>query len=73
VRRDRVTRCDILDSHIAYLPRVAHHLSNGTSGALRQLGYWIGTGTVGHPILEGIDWLPTAHVEPSLLEQALAI
>ncbi len=50
-----------------------HHLSKGISGALRQLGYWIGTGTVGYPLLEGIDWIPIAHSEPSLLEQALAI
>lgn len=50
-----------------------HHLSKGLSGALRQLGYWIGTGTVGLPLLEGIAWLPIAHAEPSLLEGALAV
>ena len=37
------------------------------------MGYWIGTGSVGHPLLEGIDWLPVAHSEPSLLEGALAV
>lgn len=49
------------------------HLSSGLSGAIRQLGYWIGTGTVGYPLLEGVDWLPVAHSEPSLLEAALAV
>lgn len=52
---------------------MAEHLSKGLSGAFRQLGYWIGTGTVGYPLLEGIAWIPIAHDEPSLLEQALAI
>lgn len=61
------------EGEIAYLARVEQHLSQGTSGALRQLGYWIGTGTLGYPLLEGIDWVPLAHDEPSLLEQALAI
>lgn len=51
----------------------AEHLSRGLSGAFRQVGYWIGTGTVGYPLLEGIDWLPVAHAEPSLLEIALAV
>jgi len=52
---------------------MAEHLSKGLSGAFRQVGYWIGTGSVGYPLLEGVEWVPVAHAEPSLLEIALAI
>jgi hypothetical protein len=51
----------------------ASHLSPGLSGALRTFGYWIANGTLGLPLLEGIDYWSVMRVEPSLMEQTLAI
>jgi hypothetical protein len=48
-------------------------LSNSFSGALREFSYWIANGTVGLPLLEGIDYISVFREEPSLLEQAYAI
>lgn len=31
-------------------------LSHSVSGAVRQFSYWIANGTVGYPLLEGIDY-----------------
>lgn len=53
-----------------------HHpkkLSNDFSGALRTLGFWLANGTVGHPLLEGVEYRQTMIEEPGMLEQALAI
>ncbi|WP_105620111.1 DUF7677 family protein [Vallitalea okinawensis] len=47
-------------------------LSNSFSGALRLFSYWIANGTVGHPLLDSIDYSCIFH-EPSALEQAYAI
>ena len=48
-------------------------LSQSFSGALRQFSYWIANGTVGYPLLKGIDYISVFRVEPSLLETAYAI
>lgn len=48
-------------------------LSQSFSGALRQFSYWIANGTVGYPLLEGIDYISVFREEPSLLEAAYAI
>lgn len=48
-------------------------LSQSFSGALRQFSYWIANGTVGYPLLEGIDYISVFREEPSLLETAYAI
>ena len=48
-------------------------LSQSFSGALRQFSYWIANGTVGYPLLEGIDYISIFREEPSLLETAYAV
>jgi hypothetical protein len=45
-------------------------LSQDFSGALRTFSFWIANGTVGHPLLEGIDYRPEMFASPSLMEQA---
>ncbi|KYF51065.1 hypothetical protein BE08_22745 [Sorangium cellulosum] len=52
-----------------YPPR----LSPSFSGALRTFSFWIANGTVGLPLLEGVDYREVMIEEPSLLEQAYAI
>lgn len=47
-------------------------LSESVSGAFRTFGFWLANGTVGHPLLEGVDYTAIFE-EPSALEQALAI
>lgn len=49
------------------------HLSIGVSGALREFGYWLANGTLGQPILDGIDYWKEMRESPSLLEQTVAI
>lgn len=45
-----------------------------TSGAVRQFSYWFAHGTLGYPILEGIDYTDsTMKEESSFVEQAFAI
>lgn len=43
-------------------------LSHFFSGALRLFSYWIANGTVGYPLLEGIDYISVFREKPSLLE-----
>ncbi|MEW4369980.1 DUF7677 family protein [Paenibacillus kandeliae] len=47
-------------------------LSHSFSGALRTFSFWMANGTVGLPLLEGIDY-SCIFEEPSALEQAYAI
>ena len=48
------------------------HLSRSFSGALRTFSYWIANRSVGHPLLEGVDY-SCIFREPSTLEQVYAI
>lgn len=48
-------------------------LSHSFSGVLRTFSYWIANGTVGYPLLEGIDYISAFVESPSLLEAAYAI
>ncbi|WP_082577420.1 MULTISPECIES: hypothetical protein [unclassified Massilia] len=48
-------------------------LSPDFAGALRTFSFWIANGTVGHPLLEGIDYRREMLASPSLMEQAYAI
>jgi len=48
-------------------------LTHEFSGALRTFSYWVATGSVGHPLLEGIDYRSVMIEEPSLMEMAFAI
>ncbi len=47
-------------------------LSPSFSGVLRTFSFWIANGTVGMPLLKGIDY-SCIFEEPSALEQAYAI
>jgi hypothetical protein len=47
-------------------------LSHSVSGALRVFSYWMANGTVGYPLLEGIDY-SCIFREPSALEAAYAV
>jgi hypothetical protein len=49
------------------------HLSHGTSGALRTFAGWVARGTVGLPLLEGIDYWPVLRENPSEMEVIFAI
>ena len=48
------------------------HLDSSVSSAIRQFSFWIANRSVGHPILEGIDY-SCIFEEPSAMEQAFAI
>lgn len=52
---------------------ICMRLSHSFSGALRRFSYWIANGTVGYPLLEGIDYISVFSDEPSLLETAYAV
>jgi len=47
-------------------------LSESVSGALRTFSFWVANGTVGHPLLDQVDY-KCIFEEPSALEQAYAI
>lgn len=47
-------------------------LSNDVNGALRTFAFWLANGTVGHQLLEGVDYT-CIFKEPSALEQVMAI
>lgn len=49
------------------------HLPPGVSGAMRLFAFWVANGTVGLPLLEGIDYWVDMRESPSLMEQVFAI
>jgi hypothetical protein len=48
-------------------------LSKGTSGALRLFAFWVANGTVGHPLLDDIDYWDHLRDSPSQMEMLFAI
>lgn len=48
-------------------------LSNEFSGALRTFSFWMANGSVGLPLLEGIDYWDVLRESPSLMEETYAI
>lgn len=48
-------------------------LTPEVSGTLRTFAFWIANGTVGLPLLDGIDYRTVILEEPSLLEAAFAV
>ncbi|YCM43435.1 hypothetical protein V2O64_19185 [Verrucomicrobiaceae bacterium 227] len=48
------------------------HLDKSVSAEVRQFSFWVANRTVGHPLLEGIDY-SCIFEEPSALEQVYAI
>ncbi len=53
--------------------RYPKKLSPEFSGALRTFSFWVANGTLGHPLLEGIDYRACMVEEPGMLEAAYAI
>ncbi|MFD7729053.1 hypothetical protein ACFV6F_01515 [Kitasatospora phosalacinea] len=49
------------------------HLSSGTSGAFRRFAGWLARGSVGYPLLEGIDYWEELRDSPSQAEICFAI
>ena len=47
-------------------------VSPSLSGSVRLFSFWVANGTVGHPLLDEVDYT-CIFEEPSALEQALAI
>ena len=52
---------------------MTRRLEPAVSGALRQFAFWIANGTVGLPLLEGLEYRSVLMSEPSALEQVMAI
>ncbi|MEU6192012.1 hypothetical protein [Nocardia sp. NPDC047038] len=52
---------------------MSHHLSQGTSGAIRRFARWVANGSVGHPLLEGINYWDELRESPSQMEICFAI
>jgi hypothetical protein len=48
-------------------------VSHSLSGAIRRFSYWIANGTVGYPLLEGVNYVEDIKNEPSMFEQVYAI
>jgi hypothetical protein len=48
-------------------------LSDSTSAALRTFAFWVANGTVGHPLLEGLEYRQVLIQEPSAMERLFAI
>jgi hypothetical protein len=52
---------------------VINHLSSGASGAIRRFAGWVARGSVGHPLLDGINYWDELQESPSQMEICFAI
>ncbi|MFJ2033557.1 hypothetical protein [Streptosporangium sp. NPDC087985] len=52
---------------------MSSHLSQGASGAIRRFAGWVARGSVGHPMLEGINYWGELKDSPSQMETCFAI
>jgi hypothetical protein len=48
-------------------------IGDSFSGALRTFAFWVANGTVGHPLLEGLEYRQVLLNEPSAMERLFAI
>lgn len=48
-------------------------ISSGGSGAIRRFAGWVARGSVGHPMLEGINYWDELKDSPSQMETCFAI
>jgi hypothetical protein len=55
------------------VPPMSTHVSRGTSGAIRRFAGWVARGSVGYPLLEGIDYWDELRDSPSQMETCFAI
>jgi hypothetical protein len=52
---------------------MSSQISHGASGAIRRFAGWVARGSVGHPVLNGIDYWDAVRESPSQLEICFAI
>jgi hypothetical protein len=52
---------------------MSSRLSQHASGAIRRFAGWVARGSVGHPILEGINYWDELKESPSQMETCFAI
>lgn len=52
---------------------MSEHLTPGASGAIRRFAGWLARGSLGHPMLEGIDYWAELRESPSQMEICFAI
>ena len=52
---------------------MSSQISHGASGAIRRFAGWVARGSVGYPILEGINYWDAVAESPSQLEICFAI
>src|SRR3954447_23295548 len=52
---------------------MSSHLSQGASGAIRRFAGWVARGSVGHPMLDGINYWDELKDSPSQMEICFAI
>ncbi|MFE1315717.1 hypothetical protein [Streptomyces sp. NPDC058755] len=52
---------------------MSSHLSRGASGAIRRFAGWVARGSVGYPMLEGIDYWEVQRESPSQMEICFAV
>lgn len=52
---------------------MASQLSHGASGAIRRFAGWVARGSVGHPMLDGINYWDELKDSPSQMEACFAI
>jgi hypothetical protein len=52
---------------------VMQKLGNSFSGALQTFAFWLANGTLGHPLLEGLECRQVLFEEPSVMERLFAI
>ena len=63
----------IYDVGAGSLVDMTTRVSPSFSGALRTFSYWVANGTLGLPVLDGIDYSFVLSDEPSALERVYAI
>jgi hypothetical protein len=56
-----------------YVPLMPSQISHGASGAIRRFAGWVARGSVGYPMLEGINYWDAVAESPSQLEICFAI
>lgn len=54
-------------------PGMVNHISHGASGAIRRFAGWVARGSVGHPMLDGINYWDELKDSPSQMEICFAI
>jgi hypothetical protein len=57
----------------AYGAAVTLKISSGASGAIRRFAWWVARGSVGHPLLEGINYWDELRDSPSQMEICFAV